>query len=153
MQLNSSITKKAYKILTSPENYPGLQARATNDRLLLIWCYPSFAPYCSRPLFVQNTNQPRSYSTRRIKWQQCHNVWLGREPFTVGCEAAIDISTTEAIVQKFTSLKLQSLEPRERIGIDGIIYGVESSKLNCYFSWWTSCKMKDRLCQLKSTQD
>ena len=109
-----------------------------SDRYLLIWSYPAFSAYCSWSLFTEQKAIEQICSLGRIKW-----VRSGHFPFTVvnsyslGSEAITDCQQAKGIIDRLCEIKLQSLPP-DRIGIDGIIYGIEITERGSdRCTWWS----------------
>ena len=126
---------KAHKLISEPENYPGLKKRTKIDRKLLVWRYPSFSASCSWSLFMKE----KICVVRRIVWDRTrHSLYSKTDPYTLGSEAFIDYPKAEDLLAGLSKIRLQGFQPSDVTGIDGTTYGIEvkTNWLNYRLSWW-----------------
>jgi hypothetical protein len=135
MDYASEQDRKAHQRLAHPEVYPGLKERRRDQHKILLWRYPSFAPYSSWSIFQVNNH----HWVRRIEWQRSRpfpsdNV----DPYTYGCEALLAPKVANELLSALGAIAFRPFQQPELRGTDGTVCGIEvgSDWLPCSLTWW-----------------
>jgi len=109
---------QAHALLDHPETYPGLVQHRDARRLLRLWRYPSFEPYCSWAVIEARSG----LFLRRVIWDQRRH---DPEPVTYGSEAVLRQEEYAAVLAELAAIKLAPFPTIRILGLDGTGYGVE----------------------------
>jgi hypothetical protein len=126
-------SERAYALLDRPETYPGLAGRRGARRLLRLWRYPSFEPYCSWAVIEARSG----LFLRRVVWDQRQEDPTP-EPVTYGSEAVLRQEEFAEILAELAAISLAPFPTIRTLGLDGTGYGVEQGDLfrSVRLEWW-----------------
>ena len=128
-----SHAKRAHALLDRPETYPGLAARGRGRRLLRLWRYPSFEPYCSWAVIEARSG----LFLRRVVWDQRRDDPTP-EPVTYGSEALLRQEELAEVLAELAAIRLTPFPTIRILGLDGTGYGVEQGDSfgSARLEWW-----------------
>ena len=122
---------QAHALLDHPETYPGLVQHRDARRLLRLWRYPSFEPYCSWAVIEARSG----LCLRRVVWDQRRQ---DPEPVTYGSETVLRPEELAAVLAELAAIRLAPFPVMRILGLDGTGYGVEQGDRSgsARLEWW-----------------
>jgi len=127
--------EQAHLILAHPERYEALGSWNAHDVVFRIWRYPALQHPSSWALGLRSTG----HRVRRLEWDKAKDVyWPLGDPTIYGSEAEVPPENAAQIIDELGQLAFPPFVMRNSIGIDGIVYGVETCSfyLSARASWW-----------------
>lgn len=130
-----SPSDRAHALLDCPETYPGLVERRGARRLLRLWRYPSFEPYCAWAVIEVRSG----LFLRRVVWDQRRKD-PAPEPVTYGSEVVLRQERLAEALAELAAIRLAPFPTIRTIGLDGTGYGVEQGDIfrSARLGWWDS---------------
>ncbi|WP_342236809.1 hypothetical protein [Inquilinus sp. OTU3971] len=127
----ASPSDQAHALLDHPETYPGLVQHRDARRLLRLWRYPSFEPYCSWVVIEARSG----LFLRRVVWDQRRQ---DLEPATYGSETVLRQAEIAEVLAELAAIRLAPFPTMRILGLDGTGCGVEQGEGfgSARLEWW-----------------
>jgi len=127
----------AVEVLNHPQTYPALEAWPERELIFRIWRHPALDAYTS--WLLRETN--KTFYVRRLEWDRRFDCRCPQqEPTIYGSESILPTERAILLLDKLRTISLTPFVSTPSIGIDGVIYGVETKGfyLKTKLSWWCS---------------
>lgn len=128
-------------LLRDPSEYEGLRPMSRHSQALQVWAHPAFDPYISWTLYcIRRRREQDQFWIRRVVWDQRGDPSNGltiKDP--IASDGQLQTDVAKKLIDGLGDLKADALFPTSnRIGLDGITYGIKSGSHMCHteVSWW-----------------